>query len=576
MNQWKTYSFNLSKSQSQEIHLGKEWANLGGRAFTSKAVFQFVPPQCNPLGSENILAFSVGLLANSRASSTFRISVGAKSPLTGGIKESNSGGTAGYAFTTLGIRGLILDEIASEWQTLLVTAEGISLEPAFFLVGLNIYETTKQLREIYGKQAAILSIGPAGENLLSTACIGVTDIDGIPARHAARGGLGAVMGSKKIKAIVIIPGDQMPEPKNKEALVAARRRFNEALLKHPTTNEVLRKYGTAFIIDVVNKVGGLPTRNYRTGQFEGAEKINGEKLYQTIVERHGKYTHACMPGCVVCCSNVIPDKDGHELNRALEFETITLLGSNLGIDDLDIICKLNRLCDEIGVDTIETGAAIGVLMDMGAASFGDGQKAISLVKEIGELTSLGKILGSGATIAGKTFGSTRIPAVRGQSMSAYDPRALKGTGVTYASSPMGADHTAGNVLPGSKMPDGSSPDHTLSEKQIELSRYIQAIAVMFDYLGLCWLAKPPVVLDFSLVLDLLNALDVSQWDLERVFSIAEQTINIELEFNRAAGLPQHNDLPEFFRKESLPPYGYLFDVDKEKLDEIHKIQVKNL
>jgi aldehyde:ferredoxin oxidoreductase len=576
MNEWRILSINLANGQWLSSPARDEWATLGGRAFTSHAVSRFVAPTCDPLGAENVIAISTGLLANSRASSTFRISIGAKSPLTGGIKESNSGGTAGAALTSLGIRGIFLKNNAAEWTTLLITPDGVSFIPAAKLVGLNTYEVTKKLLAIYGRQAAVLSIGPAGENLLPTACIGVTDIDGIPARHAARGGLGAVMGSKKIKAIVVIAGKQMPAARDESALAAARKRFNDALLKHPTSNEVLRKYGTAFIIDVVNKLGGLPTRNYHFGQFEHADKINGEALYQTIVARHGKYTHACMPGCVVCCSNVIPDKNGRELNRALEFETITLLGANLGIGDLDAICELNRLCDEIGVDTIETGAALGVMMEAGLAAFGDSQKVIALVKEIGEGTPTGKLLGSGATATGRSLNISHVPAVRGQAMAAYDPRALKGTGVTYATSPMGADHTAGNVLPGSKLPDGSIPNPSLPEKQIELSRYTQAIATMFDFLGLCWLAKPPVVLDLSLVIDLLNAVDDEKWDLDKVFLLAEQTLQKELEFNQAAGLSISNDLPEFFRKEALPPFNYLFDVEKSQLDHIHNLRIKDL
>jgi len=576
METWKIGKLDLAAGLAEITQMDQEWSNLGGRAFTSQAVARFTPPVCPPLDPANTLALAVGLMANSKASSTYRISFGAKSPLTGGIKESNSGGVLGVALANLGLRGLIIQNAASQWTYLLINEDGISFHAADALMGKGIYETVEILRQVHGKKAAMAAIGPAGEQLLPVACIGITDIDGVPARHAARGGLGAVMGSKRLKAIVIEPSAHLPQPADPSALAIAKKRFNDALLNHPTTNEVLRKYGTAFIVDVTNRIGALPTRNYSAGQFEGAESINGETLYQMITDRKGKPIHACMPGCVVCCSNVIPDKDGKELNRALEYETIGLMGSNLGISDLDTICRLNKLCDDIGVDTIETGAALGVMMDQGILPFGDGKGALQLVQEITHHAHLGQLLGSGTTATGKALGAKRVPAVRGQSLAAYDPRALKGTGVTYASSPMGADHTAGNVLPGSKLPDGSAPDNTLPDRQIELSRYIQLVGTLFDCLGLCWLAKPPIFLDFTLVTDVLNALDGGGWDIEKIFKLAASTLDVELAFNKAAGVSQVNDLPEFFRTEKLPPFGYVFDVDSDAMQGIHQIGPQDL
>ena len=568
------YNLNINLNDSSYLYspVSEDWIKWGGRAYTSRTLYEKNTYSYDPYDPKSLLIIATGLLAGSGASSTYRISIGGKSPLTGGIKESNSGGNAGYAMISLGIRGIVVEGISSEWNYLVINDNKVSFHSADQLVGLDIFSTVETLLSRHGKKSAVLAIGPAGEKLYKTACIGVTDMEGIPARHAARGGLGAVMGSKKIKAIVIIPSqDNKVQPKRQSDLRDATKRFAAALLNHPTTGKALPKYGTAIIVDSMQALGGLPTRNYSFGTFEGADRINGEALYNLIIERGGKPTHACMPGCVIRCSNIIPSKSGVELNRALEYETIVLLGSNCGINDLETICKLNRLCDMVGVDTIEIGAAIGVAMEGRLLQFGDCEKALEILEEIRIGNQIGKMIAGGADETGKTLKVARIPTVKGQAMAAYDPRTIKGTGVTYATSPMGADHTAGNVLPGTKFPNGFSPECTDKENQIELSRYIQLFATMFDFLGLCWFTKPPIFDDFSLVLDLLNSLYDEFWTYEDVFNISKKVIDMEISYNRLAGLATENDVPAFFRNEPLQPNGYTFDVELGRLQGIHQI-----
>ncbi len=572
MNTWKMMHIHLDIGKSVVSAVPPCYKEFGGRSFTSHVIADLVPPDCNPIGEENILVISTGLLAGSGASSSYRVSIGCKSPLTGGIKESNTGGRTGFALAMLGIRGVIISNIAPEWQIAIINKEGVELEPAGDLVGLNAFDTVEKLHARFGKKAAILTIGTAGEKLLTAACIGATDNDGIPARHAARGGPGAVMGSKRLKAIVIDAQDaKAPKPFDRDRTRAAVKTFATALLDHPTTNTALPLYGTAVMVDGINKVGGLPTRNYSQGQFESADRINGQALYDLIKERGGKTTHACMPGCVIRCSNVIPDKNGEELNRALEYETIALLGSNCGIDDLDTINRLNRMCDDLGIDTIETGAAIGVAMEAGLIPFGDGEKAIGLLEEIKNFSDVGQILGNGAYITGKVLGVKRIPVVKRQSMAAYDPRAIKGTGTTYATSPMGADHTAGNVLPGAKLPDGTVVEPSQAKDQIAISRYTQLMATIFDMLGLCWFTKPPIFEDISLVSDILSAQYEESWDEVKLMTLAKRTIATEIAFNKKAGFSEKDDdLPKFFRTEALPPKGYIYDVDQQALATLHQ------
>lgn len=563
---------NLNDSTYHHSPISEDWIKWGGRAYTSRTLYERGVYACEPFDSKSLLVIATGLLAGSGASSTYRISIGGKSPLTCGIKEANSGGTAGYALISLGIRGIVIEGISPEWIYLVISDNEVSFHSADQLIGLDIFKTVETLLLRHGKKSAVMAIGPAGEKLYKTACIGITDTEGIPARHAARGGLGAVMGSKRLKAIVVIPSQTNKiQPTKQEDLRAANKRFAAALLNHPTTGKALPKYGTAIIVDSMQALGGLPTRNYSYGTFEDADRINSEALYNLIIQRGGKPTHACMPGCVIRCSNIIPSKNGEELNRALEYETIVLLGSNCGINDLETICKLNRLCDMVGVDTIEIGAAIGVAMEGGLLQFGDCEKALEILEEVRKGSRIGKMIAGGADETGKALKVSHVPTVKGQSMAAYDPRTIKGTGVTYATSPMGADHTAGNVLPGTKFPNGFTPQCFNKEHQIELSRYIQLFATMFDFLGMCWFAKPPIFDDFSLVIDLLNSLYDELWTYEDIFTISKQVIDMEISFNRLAGLTAENNVPSFFRNEPLLPNGYTFDVESDKLQDIHQI-----
>jgi aldehyde:ferredoxin oxidoreductase len=204
-------------------------------------------------------------------------------------------------------------------------------------------------------------------------------------------------------------------------------------------------YGTNILNNILNEVGGYPTYNFKQGRFDGASKISGETVAALETQRGGKATHACHRGCVIQCSGVYHDKDGHYLTKQPEYETVWAHGGNCGIDDMDSIALLDFMDDNIGIDDRD-GATIGVAMEAGIAKFGDAKAAVNLVNEVGKGTYLGRILGNGAAVTGKVFGVERVPVVKGQAMPAYDPRAVMGVGVTYATSPMGADHTAGYAV----------------------------------------------------------------------------------------------------------------------------------
>ncbi|RME07769.1 MAG: aldehyde ferredoxin oxidoreductase [Anaerolineae bacterium] len=544
----------------------ENWERLGGRGLVARILVDEVEATCDPLGPKNKLIFAPGLLVGHMLSSCDRISVGGKSPLTGGVKEANAGGRTGLALAHLGVKALILEDRPedNEWQVIVLSAAGVRFEPAGDLVGLGVYAAAAELLARYGKEVAIALIGPGGEMGLSAAGVQNVDRDGVPSRIAARGGLGALMGSKRVKAIVIDPsGGQKPPIAHPEAFRAAQKAFNKALQEHPQTH-TYHDYGTAAMTNMCNHFGGLPTRNFSAGSFEGAEQISGEHLRETILARggEGETSHACMRGCMIQCSNVFPDPDGKARVSPIEYETIGLMGSNLGIDDLDAVARLNQAVNDLGLDSIEIGAALGVAAEAGLMDFGDGARALELVDEIRRGTPLGRILGHGAATTGKVLGVERIPAVKGQAISAYDPRAIKGTGVTYATSPQGADHTSGLTI-------RAKVDHTDPKGQAELSRSAQINMAGYDTLGACLFAGFGFAAAPETIRDLLNAR--YGWDVgaDILQALGRESLKLEREFNRRAGFtPAHDRLPEWMTREPLPPTGAVFDVPEEDLDSV--------
>ncbi len=540
------------------------WHRLGGRGLIPRILLDEMPATCDPLGPLSKLLFTPGLLVGHMLSSCDRLSVGGKSPLTGGIKEANAGGTTALKMVHLGIKAMIVQgaPAGDDWWVLHLSQNGGRFDPAGDLVGLGVYEAAPRLLARYGDKVAIAMIGPAGEMQLSAAGIQNLDKDKEPSRIAARGGLGAVMGSKRLKAIVVDPaGVSAPELFDKALYLDAKKRYTKALLAHPQTTSYA-EYGTAAIAMMCDGFGALPTRNFSAGHFEAVEQISGETMRDTILARGGEGdpTHACMPGCVIRCSNCYAGSDGKKISSPLEYETIGLVGSNLGIDNLDDVARINREINDLGMDTIEVGAALGVAAEAGLMQFGDGAGALRLVAEIRQGTPLGRILGHGAGMVGKVFGVRRVPVVKNQAISAYDPRAIKGTGVTYATSPQGADHTAGLTI-------RAKVDHLDPAGQAALSKTAQLNMAGYDTLGACIFGGFGFATAPGAIRDLLRG--QYGWDAGEnpLQDLGRETLALEREFNRAAGFTAADDrLPEWMTQEPLPPTQAVFDVPAEDLD----------
>ena len=374
------------------------------------------------------------------------------------------------------------------------------------------------------------------------------------------------MGSKGLKAIVFdSTGGEKPPIYNLDAFKIARKSFTEALVNHPQT-AAYRDYGTPAMAQMCNAFGALPTRNFSNGQFEDVGAISGEHMRDLLLERGGESqtTHACMAGCSIHCSNTFGGQDGKSIVSPLEYETIGLMGPNLGIDSLDTIALMNQKANNLGLDTIELGAALGVAADAGLMEFGDGERALSLIDEISQGTPLGRILGSGATITGRVFNVQRIPAVKGQAMSAYDPRAIKGTGVTYATSPQGADHTSGLTI-------RAKINHLDPKGQVEASRNAQYNMAGYDTLGACVFTGFGFGASAESIRDLLKTIYNWHDDVGILQKLGKTTILLEREFNKKAGFTKaHDRIPEWMTEEPLSPHRVVFDVPTEEMDDIFK------
>jgi aldehyde:ferredoxin oxidoreductase len=570
----KLLRINTNTKEYRFEQLPEEMVLLGGRALTSKIIRKEVPPTCHPLGKYNKLVIAPGILTGTPAVNSGRISVGGKSPLTGGIKESNSGGIFSQKLARLRIKGIILEDKpvdSTAPRVVYINKDGVNIEDMPELRGLGTYDTVERLFKKYGERVGIMVIGPAGENLRLGASIQFTDPKGRPARAAGRGGLGAVLGSKGIKAIVVdddgAPGVNIAD---KESFKAAAKRWTEILKGHPVTAQGLPSFGTAILINIINEAGALPTKNFRYGRFDKAGDVSGEKMVEIINQRGGVVKEGCHPGCIIQCSQAYVDEKGEYVTSGFEYETIWSLGPNTLIGNLDHLARLDRLCDDLGLDTIETGNTIAVAMEAGIIPWGDGQAAIDLLKRVYDPKDyLGRIIANGAAFTGQAFGIERVAVVKRQSLPAYDPRAVKGVGVTYATTPMGADHTAGYAVCQNILKVGGDINPLEKEGNVEVSKNLQIATAAIDSTGFC-LFVAFAVLDTEDALDtiakLISAKLGKQISVDDILNLGTNVLKDENSFNKDAGFTKaHDQLPDFFINEPLPPHNTVWDFTVEEL-----------
>lgn len=534
---------------SEEFH--GEHVIRAGRYFVAKTLLEMGAAKVDPLAPENPLIFSAGPFAGTNFSNANRLSIGCKSPLTGGIKEANAGGTFGFALGQLELAGFTLHDAAPEWTLIRITKEGeVNFESAQPYLGKGNDEVARMLFETYGKKISFALCGPVGEYLGLIAGIAFADTDGRPSRLAARGGVGAVMGAKRVKAIVI-DLHKMPTFHDRKKVMGAIREYGAKLGKEPAIENFTR-FGTAAVGDFTNYVGGLPVRNFSAGQLvadKDAFKLGGAHIRDRNLSRGGQTAHACMPGCMIECSNVYVDPDGNEMVSPLEYETLGLMGSNCGLDDPDDVARLNAVVNDLGVDTIEVGATLGVLMEAGQGAFGDVEFMMQALNDIRSGNERGRLLAQGAARVGDHHRVARVPVIKRQGISAYDPRVIEVTGISMMLTAQGADHTAGNL------PAYDCKGKTTAEL-VEVSLGAQVSAAAADSLGLCIFGRSVTDTNPDLILGALNDAHGTSLDALFLKNLGREVLELEWQFNRAAGFTEADDeLPTFFYSDALEPTG---------------------
>ncbi len=531
-----------------ELH-GEELA-MAGRYHIAKTLLEGGKATVDPLGPENPLIFSAGPFAGTNLSNANRISVGCKSPLTGGIKESNAGGTFAVAMGHLEIAGFTLNGVSDEWVVIRIPKDGpITFESAEPYLGKGNFEAAAMLHEKYGAKTSIALCGPVGEYLGLVAGIAFSDVEARPVRLAARGGVGAVMGSKKVKAIVI-DKFKMPPLHDRAKVIGFVKEYGKKLRAEPAIQN-LTTYGTAMVADLMNHAGGLPVRNFSSGQLvdtrQDTMKMGGDFIHEQNQARGGKVSHACMPGCLIKCSNVYVDANGKEVVSPLEYETIGLLGTNCGITDPDEVAYLNGIANDLGVDTIEAGAMLAVLMEAGEASFGDVDFMEKALDDIRQGNERGRLLAQGTARVGEHYGVERIPVIKKQAISAYDPRVIEVTGISMMTTAQGADHTTGNL-----------PSYDCNGKSVEelaeQSFTVQMNCAIADSMGLCVFGRSVTDQHRALIATAVNNAHNTDIDAAWLERKGRETLSMEWEFNRQAGFTQEDDeLPAFFSEEPIAP-----------------------
>lgn len=548
----KYLNINLKTKSIETKELNGEEVVRAGRYLIAKTLVEMNVAKVDPLSPENPLIFSAGPLAGTTFSSANRTSVGCKSPLTGGIKEANGGGIFSYGLGQLYLAGFTLHESSESWVIIHLHKDGsITFDDATPFMGKGNFETAKNLYEKYGKKIALALCGPVGEYQGLLAGIAFNDSDGRPARMAARGGVGAVMGSKKVKAI-IADLDKIPQLHDKQKSSDNLREYTRKFLADKTITEFYRDLGTMGMTDYINHVGGLPVRNFSGGQF--ADVSAGEELKMGAsyigplnTSRGGDQSHACMPGCVIQCSNVFKDADGKEVVSPVEYETLGLLGTNCGVGDPDELAALNFIANDLGIDTIETGATLAVLMDAGLAKFGDVAWMKSALDEIRRGTENGKLWAQGTARVGAHYKVSRVPVIKKQAISAYDPRVIEATGISMMVSAQGADHTVGNVprLKTRQMTD---------EDIFKASLTAQITSAAQDSLGMCLFGRTVNDKETAFIVEMINNAVGTNLTAEFYMDLGRDVLRYEWEFNKQAGFGVADDeLPAFFYNEPLAP-----------------------
>jgi aldehyde:ferredoxin oxidoreductase len=501
---------------------------LGGRGLGVRLLWDLVGPEVDPLAPENVLIFTTGPITASGSQTSNRFNVSTKSPLTNGVMHSNSGGWWGMQFKRTGYDALIVRGKAQTPIMIEITPEGVELKDAAHLWGKGVFETTEALGQNRNKRN-VLCIGPAGENQVRIAAI-MNDKE----RALARGGGGAVMGSKNLKAIVV-EGNKKNRSADQEQFKFMLYETGKILKASPLTSQALPEFGTAVVMNVINEIGALPTRNFQDSQFEEADKISGETITDEILVKN----QACW-ACPITCTRITKTKSGKE-GEGPEFESAWAFGAQCGIDDLDAITEANYLCNDLGLDTISMGNTIGCAMELAekglmevALGFGQADKLLGLISDTAYRRETGAEMAEGSYRMAEKHGAPQLSmSVKKLEMPAYDPRGMQGQGLVFATGNRGACHETGNMLGPEVLALPRLIDRFATQGKAGIVSVHQNSAAVIDSLVYCKFANMAVAEEFFA--RTLSAVTGEHFSADDLMMVGERIWTLERLYNLRQG-----------------------------------------
>jgi aldehyde:ferredoxin oxidoreductase len=556
----KILDINLTDGSIETVPLDKEMARLflGGRGLGARLLWDLVGPEVKPLSPENALIFTTGPITASSSQTSNRFNVSTKSPLTDTILHANSGGWWGMQFKRTGYDAMIVRGRAEKPVMIEITNDGVEIKDAGDLWGKTVFETTEALGQNRNKRN-VLCIGPAGENQVRMAAI-MNDKE----RALARGGAGAVMGSKNLKAIVV-EGKEKNQPADKDQFKFMLYETGKLLKASPLTSQALPEFGTAVVMNVVNEIGALPTRNFQQTQFEGAEKISGETITDTILVKN----QACW-ACPITCTRITKTSSGKE-GEGPEFESAWAFGAQCGVDDLDTITEANYLCNDMGLDTISMGNTIGCAMELAEKGliesnlgFGQADKLLGLIEDTAYRRGIGDEMAEGSyRMAGKYNAPELSMSVKKLELPAYDPRGMQGQGLVFATGNRGACHETGNMLGPEVLALPRLIDRFATQGKAGIVSVHQNSAAVIDSLVYCKFANMAVAEEFFA--RTLTAVTGEQFTADDLMMVGERVWTLERLYNLREGFTKDDDtLPDRLLNEPVaegPSEGFTVKLD---------------
>ena len=551
---------------------------IGGRGLGTFYINSLVEENIDALSPENPLVFATGPLTGSAAPTSGRYMVLCKSPLTGLIACSNSGGLFGAELKKAGIDLLCFIGKAKEPTYVVINKNQIALKSAKHLWGKNSHETTELILEEVGIPGAkVACIGQAGENLVRFACI-INDKN----RAAGRSGVGAVMGSKNLKAIVV-KGDKKVQSEDQEKFLEIVKSKVKKLNDNPVTGEALPKLGTKVLDNIINEHGAYPTRNFQEGVFEGTKEISGEALLEKGYLKKNKGCYACP----IKCGRVTELPTGLK-GEGPEYESGWAYGAATGVNNLIAITEANYLCNLYGLDTISTGATIACAMELyekglikkeelqggPELSFGSSEAIIYYTRALSLREGIGDKLAEGSKRLAEAYGAPELSmSVKGQELPAYDPRGIQGQGLSYATSNRGGCHVRGYLIAPEILGVPEKLDPQSTEGKAQWVKIFQDLTAVIDSLGICLFTS--LALSAEDYLDLLNGLTGFNYSLEEMMECGERIWNLERMLNFKFGMSEKSDtLPNRLLKDVLKKGPQKGNVNRlnEMLPEYYKLR----